>query len=219
MDIQIGDLINKHIYISIVVGCLVSSLITYVFISRVKKPDSGIPAVQISDIGTADLNGARDVVADLGGAVKAPGVYKLPAESRVVDLIKIGGGVVGQASNEWVSKNLNLSTKLQDSQKVYIPFDWDLSGECKSMSYDDAIDFIYNQDESSASSFVISDSGGGLVDVNAATLAQLDALPGVGSAYAKKIADLRPYNDFVQLGEKTKIPQTTLDKIKDLIKF
>jgi competence protein ComEA len=56
-----------------------------------------------------------------------------------------------------------------------------------------------------------------LLDINSATTDQLDSLPGIGSSYAKKIVDGRPYKMKSDLVRKKIIPQSTYDKIKDLI--
>jgi DNA uptake protein ComE-like DNA-binding protein len=57
----------------------------------------------------------------------------------------------------------------------------------------------------------------GLVDINSATEAELNAIPGVGDRFAKRIIEGRPYLKKDQLVSKKIVPQATYDRIKDLI--
>lgn len=56
-----------------------------------------------------------------------------------------------------------------------------------------------------------------LIDINAATEAQLKSLPGIGTAYAAKIIAGRPYARKDQLKSRDIIPAATYEKIQDRI--
>ena len=58
---------------------------------------------------------------------------------------------------------------------------------------------------------------GAPLDINSATLEQLQKLPGIGAAYSKKIIENRPYNGKDDIVAKAGVPQATYDKIKDMI--
>lgn len=63
------------------------------------------------------VEGGSDVVVDVTGAVRDPGVYRLPAGSRVDDAVKRAGGETGKAELD----SVNLAARLADGQQVVVP--------------------------------------------------------------------------------------------------
>jgi len=63
------------------------------------------------------VEGGDDVVVDVTGAVRDPGVYRLPAGSRVDDALKRAGGEIARADLDAV----NLAARLADGQQVVVP--------------------------------------------------------------------------------------------------
>lgn len=195
---------------------------------RTRQSDQSGRSDQSDKKSTLDISKEGEIVVDISGAVKNPGVYKLSYQSRIVDLLRLSGGVLSDSAGKWVSKKLNLSEKLQDSQKVYIPFDWDVV-------VDDvgSVDPLNLSDASSAQNGETSVSGGtqgqdtsagsanisNKINVNIASKDLLDTLSGIGPTYAQRIIDNRPYKNISDVITKTKIPQTTLSKIQNLISF
>lgn len=66
---------------------------------------------------TVSGQGGRDVVIDVAGAVRDPGVYRLPSGARVVDAVKRAGGESGHAMLE----GINLAARLADGQQIVVP--------------------------------------------------------------------------------------------------
>jgi len=136
---------------------------------------------------------------DLAGAVLKPGVYELPGDSRLKDLLAQAGGLGAEADRKWVEKNLNLAQKLVDAQKVYIP--------CQSETAD------VSTGEVAGEQTAISKK----ININTASAAELDTLWGIGEARAKGIIDNRPYSSIDELLSKKIIPANVFEAIKDEI--
>jgi len=129
----------------------------------------------------------KEIVVDLQGAVAKPGVYTLLDGSRVNDVLIKSGGLSGTADRDWVAKNINLAQKLVDGQKIYIPEKGELI-------------------EGVAVSRMA-----GKININLASKSDLESLPGVGSAYAQRIIDHRPYQSLNDLLKVPGIGPKTLD--------
>ena len=111
-------------------------------------------------------HGGRDVVVDVAGAVRDPGVYRLPSGARVVDAVKRAGGEDGRAMLE----GINLAARLADGQQVVVP---------------------ERAPGSSAATAGGATSQDGPISLGSATVAQLDTIEGNGPVTAGDIVQFR----------------------------
>lgn len=169
------------------------------------------------------------LVIDVSGAVKSPGLYKLDPMSRVGDAVNIAGGILSSASIIWISEKINLAEKLNDGDKVYIPFEWQLEEQ----GSNDVQTLVKPQtslktDQKPSSEISeqpknlnpqSSPENNTLIKINKADQEALDSLPGIGAAYVQKLLQNRPFKDFSDLLNRSGIPQYRLEDIKDLIEY
>lgn len=154
----------------------------------------------------------RPLRVDVVGAVREPGVRTLPPGSIVDDAIRAAGGPSADADIERVNK----AVELQDGTQVYVPRKSDplarpvLSAPTAAPTAEIALP------QRSAPAVSAHASSGGLVNINTATLDELDTLPGVGPKTAQLIVDGRPYATVEDLLRVKGIGPATLAKIKPL---
>jgi competence protein ComEA len=149
-------------------------------------------------------NITKDITVDISGAVKIPGVYRFEKDSRVEDAIRQAGGFSEQAHKQFVSKSLNLATKLIDGQKIYIPFE----GEIASV----APLAVLATTTSTGSNPTIQNKG--VINLNSSTQSELESLNGIGPVTASKIINGRPYNTVGELLSKKVVSKSVYEKIK-----
>jgi competence protein ComEA len=169
------------------------------------------PAVSDTLSGSDAPDVARgQIVVDVVGAVVRPGVYHLAIGSRVGDAITAAGGFGPRVDADAVGTALNLAAPLKDGDQVRVP------------SRDDTAPSTGSGGGSSGGA----GSGGGrgstgsLVNLNSATEAELDALPGIGPVTAGKIIEARakaPFKAVDDLRTRGLVGQKTFDQIKALV--
>jgi competence protein ComEA len=134
----------------------------------VPSTTSSAPANPSSTPGTP----AARIAVHVAGAVANPGVVELPAGSRVIDAVDAVGGAVPDADLD----RLNLAAKLVDGQRIFVP------------KVGQADPGAMNGDDTSGSGGGPGAAApGGKLNLNTATAAQLEELPGIGPTYAQAI--------------------------------
>lgn len=131
-------------------------------------------------------------VVQVAGAVKNPGVYKVPAGSRVYEAIEQAGGLQKDACQ----RQLNQARVLTDGEVIYV-----------------------NTEEEAATQATVSD---GRVNINTATVQELCNLPGIGETRAQTIIAYRESNGLFSVPEDlmkvSGIGESTYKKLENAIK-
>lgn len=225
----VSKVVKQNFMVVVTISLILGGVVGFVF-SEKKVNTSCVLAMEDN----SKEKEIKKIVVDLSGAVENPGIYELDEGSRVGDLISLGGSILKESSALWISKNLNLSKKLEDSSKVYIPFEWEIysyeESEILSMvkpedGKDTSNESSSNNLNSPEESSETLESGGdnstesSKINVNTATSSDLDTLPGIGPAFAEKIIDNRPYSNFSEFESKSGLWKSVSASIKDLILF
>lgn len=142
------------------------------------------------------------IVVHITGAVPRPGVYALPEGARIQDGVSAAGGFLAEADKT----NINLAQLLEDGEKLDIPY------------IEGASPVIATPVEQ-----VITTTTE-LININTASVTELDSLPGIGPTLAQRIIDYRTQNgpfrtieDITNVVGLGNVGGPTFERIKDLI--
>jgi competence protein ComEA len=172
-----------------------------IFFLRRPEPPTAVTIVTVTPRPTATPG---SIHVDVRGAVNHPGVYTLPVGSRVQDALALAGNAASNAD----TRSLNLARRLNDGEQIYVA----VIGEAPPAPTASGKSVPLNAPTKIP---------GGKININTATLAELDTLPGIGAAIAQRIIDYRSQNgDFKTIEDLKKvrgIGDALLSQIKDLI--
>ncbi|MGH3459769.1 helix-hairpin-helix domain-containing protein [Aeromicrobium sp.] len=146
---------------------------------------------------SAEVSASGEVVVDVAGKVKRPGIVSLPAGSRVHEAIAEAGGVRGKAD----TSTINMARVLTDGEQILV-----------------GVAPVAGPAPASASG---SAAAGARISLGSATLEQLDTLPGIGPVTAQAILDYRSehgaFTSVDDLLDVKGIGEATLADIRDRV--
>ncbi|MGQ9676047.1 MAG: helix-hairpin-helix domain-containing protein [Chloroflexota bacterium] len=169
------------------------------------RAPSGEPLVVATPTGSGARSSAAEANAEgriakvyLTGGVVRPGVYTVPPGARVEDVVKAAGGLAVDADRERV----NLASTVRDGQHIHVPtFRESLSANGSNSS--------------------IGQSSSSKVNINTASVAELERLPRVGEVIANRIVTYRqangPFRRIEELKEFRLVGEADFEQIKDLV--
>ena len=186
--------------------------------NRKAEPSAG--STDRTELSDASSEETKTLVVHICGAVSAPGVYELPAGSRIIDAVEAGGGFLPEAEEACC----NLAEEIVDGCQIYIMTKSEscADGQTEKKA---GIQTSPDSDMQTTDRNVRSNSAtaleNGLVNLNTADIAALMTLPGIGESRAKAIISYREqHGAFAKIEDIMKISgikQAAFSKIKDKI--
>ena len=185
-----------------------------------REAESSAGSTDRTELSDASSEETKTLVVHICGAVSAPGVYELPAGSRIIDAVEAGGGFLPEADEACC----NLAEEIVDGCQIYIMTKSEscADGQTEKKA---GIQTSPDSDMQTTDRNVRSNSTptleNGLVNLNTADVAALMTLPGIGESRAKAIISYREqHGAFAQIEDIMKISgikQAAFSKIKDKI--
>lgn len=156
-----------------------------------------------------------EVVVHITGAVNNTGIIVAKEGNRIADIIELAGGAKAEAATD----SVNLAYKVEDGQKIYIPYKDEINENLKDNQEEYIVENnheeVYIKEKNSNS------VGNSMVNINTATSEQLQSLSGIGASTAEKIIKYRNENGKFSNIEEIKnvngIGEAKFNNIKDSI--
>ena len=156
---------------------------------------------------------------DIKGKIKKEGVYQIECDKRVIDAIKLAGGITKDADTSM----LNLSKKIVDSMVIKIYSKSEVKNYLKTIETDTKKQELCQNDQIKNDACIENKevtTNSNLININTATLEELMTLTGIGESRAKAIIDYRnqtPFKSIEDIKNVSGIGESMYAKIKENI--
>ena len=214
----------------IVLSVLAIIVLIYGFISYKKqekesiKIEKNLTKEESSNKLTKKETNIGNLVVDIKGEIKTPGIYKVNKNTRVIDVINMAGGLTENADTSII----NLSKKITDEMVIIIYSKYEVENFLETKKIEEQKQSICKDGEvvngaciNIESTNDSSPSISGKLNINTATVEQLQTLPGIGETKAKNIIEYRNTNgNFTKIEDILEVPgigNSIYDQIKNLI--
>ncbi len=222
---------RKQIIIGIVLFLIIASIISfslYHFLKEDKTEEEPIVLEKKEKKESKSKEKVEEYKVDIKGEITMPGIYTLKANSRIIDVIELAGGLTEEANTSVI----NLSKKIKDEMVIIIYSntqvqDFEHTKEIEKIVQDKCQqidenslknDACISSDNNQTSNEIVSN---GKISINTATKEELMTLPGIGESKAKDIIAYREANGpFATIEDITKVSgigENTLAQIKENI--
>jgi competence protein ComEA len=166
--------------------------------------------IEVLEAVSESQSAQKVLVVEISGAVQKPGVYELPVNSRIEDLLIATGGVSEDADRIWMERNINRAAKLTDGQKVYIAKKGDVDNQSGLVT-------ASNLGAANGSVGDVLRASSKIVNVNTASAKELEALWGIGPVTAQNIIEQRPYSTVEELLTKKILKSNVYERNKEIL--
>lgn len=199
----------KYIIIAIII--LVALVVSYVLSLDNKEVSAENVEITKTDV----TNVTSKVYVDIKGSVKKPGVYQVPADSIVWDIVNLSGGFTKNA----YTKNINLSQKVKDEMVIYVFSKSEMLKMNENVKTDTTCTTnIINYDNCITTEK--KETNTVLVNINTASKEELMNVSGIGASKADSIIAYRiktPFSKIEDIMNVSGIGESLFDKIKKYI--
>ncbi|MGX5770741.1 ComEA family DNA-binding protein [Microbacterium trichothecenolyticum] len=189
---------RRRLGLGAVVVLVIAALAVTVGIGILRGAMAPVDEVVVDQTPAAGRTPSGELFVHVSGAVRTPGLYVLPAGSRVVDAVAAAGGFADDADRDAV----NLARTLDDGEQLPVPREGELP-------------------PAAAGANGAATSAGTLVDLNSADATLLETLPRIGPALAERIIAWREENGgFTSIEDLLAVPgigDKMFESLRDLV--